>query len=220
MFNNPIFQSTIFFSFFIWQFPSNIAPCKGGNMQLKQDLHIHTIFSTGDGAVVPQQTVELIAAINHAEIIGISDHFDYLTGDIFYTYEKSVRSFGFQLGTEVDGYNWVDDAIQYSFDYYIYHCHNTEADYKGAEKLLSTGKPVIIAHPQALDTDLSRVSPKCLIEINNRYVTRHNWRKYYTPFLDQFKFILSSDSHQPHWLNHVVAEYAARELGVENTIIF
>lgn len=189
-------------------------------MQLKQDLHMHTVFSTGDGAIVPQQTVELIAAINHSEIIGISDHFDYLTGPVFGTYERAVRQYGFLLGTEVDGHSWVSDALQYPFDYYVYHCHNTGADYKGVERLLESGKPVIVAHPQALDTDLKRVPANALIEINNRYVFRYDWRNYYTPFLKQFRFILSSDAHQPHWLNHVVAGYVAKELGVENTIIF
>jgi histidinol phosphatase-like PHP family hydrolase len=188
-------------------------------MQLKQDLHMHTIYSTGDGAIVPQQTIELIAAIGHAEVIGISDHFDYLTGPVFSTYEKNVRKFGFKLGTEVNGHDWVDEALQYPFDYYVYHCYNTSADYKGAEKLLATGKPLIIAHPQALDTDLKKVSPQALIEINNRYIFRYDWRSYYTPFLNQFRFILSSDAHQPHWLSHVVAAYVAKELGVENTII-
>ena len=43
-----------------------------------QDLHIHTIFSTGDSAVSREQTVELVAEINHAKIIGISDHFEYI----------------------------------------------------------------------------------------------------------------------------------------------
>jgi histidinol phosphatase-like PHP family hydrolase len=189
-------------------------------MQLKQDLHMHTVFSTGDGAIVPQQTVELIAAINHAEIIGISDHFDYLTGSVFNDYEQKVRKHGFILGTEVDGNSWVKEAVKYPFDYYVYHCYNTDADYKGVEKLLETGKPLIVAHPQALDTNLKRVSPLALIEINNRYVFRYDWKTYYTPFLNQFRFILSSDAHQPHWLNHVVASYVARELGVENTIIF
>lgn len=110
--------------------------------------------------------------------------------------------------------------MQYPFDYYIYHCYNTDLDYRGAEKLLESGKPVVIAHPQALDTDLKRVSPLALIEINNRYVFRYNWQQYYTPFLKQFRFILGSDAHQPHWLNHVVASFVAKELGVENTIIF
>lgn len=181
---------------------------------------MHTVFSTGDGAIIPQQTVDLIAAINHAEIIGISDHFDYLTGPVFSTYENAVRKYGFKLGTEVDGNSWVTEALQYPFDYFVYHCYDTSADYRGVEMLLSSGKPVIVAHPQALDTNLSKVPPEALIEINNRYVFRYEWRKYYTPFLKNFRFILSSDAHQPHWLNHVVAGYVARELGVENTIIF
>lgn len=189
-------------------------------MQLKQDLHIHTVYSTGDGAVVPQQTIELIAAINHAEIIGISDHFDYLTGPIYQSYSERVQNFGFKLGTEVDGYNWVNEALQYDFDYYIYHCYNSASDYKGAEKLLSSGKPVIIAHPLALDTDLTKVPPGCYIEINNRYSFRFDWRKYYTPHTHKHRFILGSDAHQPHWLNHVVAEYVAKELGVENSLVF
>lgn len=181
---------------------------------------MHTVFSTGDGAVVPQQTVELIAAIRHAEIIGISDHFDYLTGLAFGKYEKAVREFNFILGTEVDGQHWVNEALQYPFDYYIYHCYDTDADYRGADKLVNSGRPVIIAHPPALDTNLSKVPPQALIEINNRYSFRYDWKKYYTPFLSRFRFILGSDAHQPHWLNHVVAGFVARELGVENTIIF
>lgn len=189
-------------------------------MQLKQDLHIHTIFSTGDGAVVPQQTIELIASMKHAEITGISDHFDYLTGLVFASYESNVRKYGFRVGTEVNGHIWVNEAIQYPVDYYIYHCYDTTEDYRGVEKLLSTGKPVIIAHPQALETNLNKVPPQALIEINNRYSFRFDWRTYYTPFLKQFRFILGSDAHQPHWLNHVVASYVARELGVENTLIF
>lgn len=189
-------------------------------MQLKQDLHIHTIYSTGDTAIVPQQTIELIAAMNHAEIIGISDHFDYLAGPAFDTYQNNVRAFGFKMGTEVDGYRWVNEALQYPFDYYVYHCYNTDADYKGAEQLLASGKPLIIAHPMALNTDLNKVPPQALIEINNRYSFRADWRRFYTPFINRFRFILGSDAHQPHWLNHVVASYVARELGVENTIIF
>ncbi|HEX2936286.1 MAG TPA: hypothetical protein VHO72_13110 [Bacteroidales bacterium] len=188
-------------------------------MQLKQDLHIHTIYSTGDGAIVPQQTIELIAAMKHAEIIGISDHFDYLEGT-FDAYQNNVRSFGFKLGTEIDGHRWVKDALQYPFDYFVYHCYNTDADYKGAEQLLACGKPLIIAHPMALNTDLNKVPPQALIEINNRYSFRADWRGFYTPFANRFRFILGSDAHQPHWLNHVVASYVARELGVENTIIF
>lgn len=181
---------------------------------------MHTVFSSGDGAIVPQQTLELIAAMKHAEIIGISDHLDYITGSVFEIYEKSVRSFGFKLGTEVDGHNWVNEALRYPVDYYVYHCYDTDADYRGAERLLNSGKPLIIAHPQALNTDLTKIPPQSLVEINNRYTFRYDWRKYYSPFVNQFKFILNSDAHQPHWLNHVVAVYVANELGVTNTIIF
>jgi hypothetical protein len=189
-------------------------------MRLEQDLHIHTVFSTGDGAVVPQQTVALIAEVKHARITGISDHFDYLTGKRFEAYRDEVRKYHLLLGTEVDGCNWVDEAIEYPFDYYVYHCYNQSRDYQGAEKLLSTGKPVIIAHPQALDTNLNKIPTGCYVEINNRYVWRFDWRKYYTPFVGIHNFVLGSDSHQPNWLNHTMAQHAANELGVVNTLIF
>ena len=45
---------------------------------LQQDLHIHTTYSTNDNSVVPEQTVALVAAVNHANIVGISDHLEYL----------------------------------------------------------------------------------------------------------------------------------------------
>ena len=73
-----------------------------------QDLHIHTIFSTGDSAVSREQTVELVAEINHAKIIGISDHFEYIGDENYKKYKESVTSFRFKLGTEVDGHKWVD----------------------------------------------------------------------------------------------------------------
>jgi len=187
---------------------------------LEQDLHIHTTFSSGDSAIVPQQKIAFIAAVKHARIIGISDHLDYLGGNIFEQYRSEVQKHGLILGTEVDGANWVDEALQYPFEYYIYHCYNHPRDYKGAEILVSTGKPVIIAHPQALDTNLSKVPPECYIEINNRYVWRFDWRNYYTPFLGSFRFVLGSDAHQPNWLNHSIAQYVANELGVSNTILF
>jgi hypothetical protein len=114
----------------------------------------------------------------------------------------------------------VDEAIQYPFEYYVYHCYNRDLDYQGAEKLLSTGKPVIIAHPQALDTNLKKVPKECYIEINNRYVWRFNWLPYYKPFVGSFRFVLGSDAHQPNWLNHTIALYVANELGVKNTILF
>lgn len=187
---------------------------------LEQDLHIHTVFSSGDSAIVASQKIELIASVKHARIIGISDHFDYLAGHKFEQYSTEVRGFGLKLGTEVDGANWVDEAVKYPFEYFIYHCYDHPRDYKGAEKLLATGKPVIIAHPQALDTDLRKISPECYVEINNRYVWRFDWRSYYMPFVRQFRFVLGSDAHQPNWLTHSVAEYVARELGVSNTLIF
>ena len=40
-----------------------------------QDLHIHTVYSVGDSAVVPEQTPSLIHNVGYAEIIGIADHF-------------------------------------------------------------------------------------------------------------------------------------------------
>lgn len=40
---------------------------------LAQDLHIHTTWSQGDGAVVPEQSIELIASVKHARVVGISD---------------------------------------------------------------------------------------------------------------------------------------------------
>jgi histidinol phosphatase-like PHP family hydrolase len=188
--------------------------------QLDQDLHIHTVFSTGDSAVVSQQTVELIRAVNHAKIIGISDHFDYLTGRNYMPYREKVLAHGFKLGTEVNGGEWVDEALELEFEYYIYHCWDTSLDYRGAEKLLESGKPVIIAHPQATETKLSKVPTECFIEINNRYTWRYDWEKFYRPHLERFRFVLGSDAHQPNWLTHSVALYAASVLGVENTLLF
>ncbi|MGD9211857.1 MAG: hypothetical protein PVI90_13830, partial [Desulfobacteraceae bacterium] len=88
------------------------------------------------------------------------------------------------------------------------------------EKLLTTGKPVIIAHPNALRTDLNRVPPQCIIEINNRYVWRTDWKKYYSPYKDRFRFVIGSDAHQPNWLGQTVARYVAAQLGVEEYLIF
>ncbi|WP_419660695.1 uncharacterized protein Dvar_10940 [Desulfosarcina variabilis str. Montpellier] len=58
------------------------------------------------------------------------------------------------------------------------------SDYKALEHLLKTVYPVIIAHPMAFSTNLNRVPPECLIEINNRYVWRSDWKPYYTPLSD------------------------------------
>ena len=66
---------------------------------LQQDLHIHTTYSTGDSAVVPEQTVALIAAVKHARIAGVSDHFDYLLDGVFESYARELRKAGLKVGT-------------------------------------------------------------------------------------------------------------------------
>ena len=184
-----------------------------------QDLHIHTIFSAGDGAVSEQQTLALIAAVRHAEVIGISDHFEYVQGKPFEPYRESVLAAGFHLGIEVNGAEWAPRAAEAEVEYYVYHCRDRDEDYRGAEMLLATGKPVIIAHPLVLATDLNRVPPQCLIEINNRYVWRNDWRSL-APFVGRFRFVIGSDAHQPHWLSQHVARRVAAELGIEETLLF
>ncbi len=186
---------------------------------IKQDLHIHTVYSSGDGAVVPEQKISLIAALKHANVVGISDHLEAIH-TIFDLYEKEVRAHNLLVGTEVDGYEWTDDALRMPADYYVYHCRDRKQDYYGAERLLTTNKPVIIAHPLYLRTNLFKVPPECLIEISNRYVWRSNWREELLPFLNRFRFVLSSDAHQPNWLNQTIARHVADELGVNETIIF
>ena len=187
---------------------------------LKQDLHIHTIFSTRDGSVVPEQTVSLVASLEHAQVVGISDHFETLVDGQFDLYEKEVRQAGLKLGVEVDGHAWSDEAAGYPVDYFIVHCRDQAADYRCLNRLLSAAKPVIIAHPNILDTNLNKVPPECLVEINNRYVWRTDWRKYYGPFTERFKFIIGSDAHQPFWLGQSVAQHVAAQLGVEEFIVF
>jgi len=186
--------------------------------QLPQDLHIHTTFSRHDGAVAPQQTLKLVAAVAHAQIVGISDHFESIADD-FETYAEAVRSHGFVVGTEVNGADWAAAAETADAQYYVYHCRDREADYRGAERLLATGKPLIIAHPLIMETDLRRVPPQCLIEVNNRYVWRSDWETL-RPFTTSFSFVIDSDAHQPHWLNQNIARYVARELGVCETLLF
>jgi hypothetical protein len=186
--------------------------------QLPQDLHIHTTFSHADGAVAPEQTVGLVAAIAHARVIGISDHLESIADD-FPAYARTVRSFGFQVGTEVNGADWVGEAESVDAQYYVYHCRDRQRDYLGAEQLLASGRPVIIAHPLVLETDLRRVPPQCLVEINNRYVWRSDWETL-KPFTGVFSFVIDSDAHQPHWLNQNVARYVAGELGITETLLF
>ena len=189
-------------------------------MTYTQDLHIHTVFSHGDSAVVEQQTISLIAGIRHAEIIGISDHFEFLGGDAFQRYEKEVTDQGFLLGTEVSDQEYAREAAAYPFDYYVYHCADKAAEYRGAEILLATGKPVIIAHPMVLGTDLAKVSDDCTIEISNRYAWKGDFRSYFTPYLDFFRFVVSSDAHTPGMLSQEAARYIMRSLGISETILF
>jgi histidinol phosphatase-like PHP family hydrolase len=187
---------------------------------LQQDLHIHTTFSTSDSAVVPEQTVALVAAVRHARTVGISDHLDSLVEGRFDAYNREVRQAGLRLGVEVDGHRWAAEAKRYDVDYYIVHCRDQDADYRCLEILLATGKPVIIAHPNALGTDLGRVPAECLVEINNRYVWRSEWASYYGPFKERFRFVIGSDAHQPNWLGQAVARHVAAQLGVQEHLVF
>ena len=187
---------------------------------LKQDLHIHTTYSTSDDSVVPQQTVALVAAVKHARVAGISDHLENLVDGGFERYRREVLERGLKVGVEVDGYPWVDDAVACKVDYYLFHCRDRDADYHALKVLLTTGKPVIVAHPNALGTDLDRVPVDCLIEINNRYVWRSDWKRYYSPYKDRFRFVIGSDAHQPNWLGQAVALHAAAILGIEEHLIF
>jgi len=185
-----------------------------------QDLHIHTVFSVGDSAVAQEQTLDLISKIKHAKIIGISDHFEYIGIEKYEEYKKGIIKYDFKLGTEVDGKEFVKEASMLDFEYYLYHCRDSNNDYKGIETLLNTGKPVIIAHPYMTDTRLSKIPPECDLEINNRYIFRYDWYNYFKDYKDKFNFILSSDAHQPHWLNQNAAKYVADQLGIKETILF
>ena len=189
------------------------------NLPYPQDLHIHTTFSNRDSSVVPEQTPELVAWTAHAQIMGISDHFEHFADAAYDEYVERIRSLNMLVGTEVDGAASVDFAASLAFDYYIYHCRNIAADYRGIERLLSTGRPVIIAHPNALGTNLDRLPEACLIEINNRYVWHCKWRTFYGPHVDRFEFVISSDAHQPHWLNQRVARRVAADLGIHELFI-
>lgn len=191
---------------------------------LAQDLHIHTIYSWGDSSIVPEQTPEFIHRLRHARIMGISDHFEFLApkpeqDDNYYRYRKELRRSGFYLGTEINGHVWVERALEYEFDYYVFHCFDTPMDYKAADRLVATNKPVIIAHPLILETNLKRIPREAYVEINNRYIWRSNWQRL-KPFAKQYRFVLSSDAHQPNWLNQNVAQYVAQELGIQETMVF
>ncbi len=185
-----------------------------------QDLHIHTVFSTGDSAVSREQTVEMVARIHHARIIGISDHFEYIGEENYMKYKETVTGFGFKLGTEVDGHKWVEPALNHDFDYYIYHCWDDPKDYRGLEKLMSKGRPVIVAHPYATGTSLDKIPESSIVEINNRYVIRYDWKAFFSEYLNKFRFVLSSDAHQPNWLNLNVSRFVAGELGIREEILF
>ena len=187
---------------------------------LPQDLHIHSTYSASDNVVVPEQTVALIAAVKHAHVVGVSDHFEDLIDGTFERYAADLRGHGLKVGVEVDGHPWVAQASEYEVDYYVMHCRDIDADYRSIDLLIATGQPVIIAHPNAFETDLNRISADCLIEINNRYVWRSNWRSYYAPFVDRFRFVMGSDAHQPNWLGQTVARYVAAELGVREHLVF
>ena len=187
---------------------------------LPQDLHIHTTYSTNDSSVVAEQTVELVAAVKHARIVGISDHFENLLNGRFADYRSEIQRAGLKVGVEVNGHPWATEAVGYDVDYYIFHCRDRDDDYDSLDKLLATGRPVIVAHPNALGTNLNRVPGECLIEINNRYVWHSDWEKFYAPFKDRFRFVIGSDAHQPNWLGQAVARYVAAQLGIEEFLVF
>lgn len=192
-----------------------------GLAQVPQDLHIHTIYSSQDRSIVPQQTIRLIAEVNYAKVLGISDHLEAIYPLQINDYLAEIKHYGLHAGVEVNGGDWAEIATTVDVEYYLYHCFDKTEDYKGAAKLLTTGKPVIIAHPQFLGTDLSRVPEGCLIEINNRYIWQRDWQSgYYTDIKDKFKFVIGSDAHQPNWLNQTLARHVLGSLQLTETILF
>jgi hypothetical protein len=56
------------------------------------------------------------------------------------------------------------------------------------------------------------------VEVNNRYSWRDDWRKSLGPWV--FRFVISSDAHQPNWLNQTYARYVAAALGIRETLLF
>jgi hypothetical protein len=124
-------------------------------------------------------------------------------------------------GTEVNGHESIDLAIRYDFDYYIYHCRGNEPlDYTGIDRLSETGKPVIIAHPYVTDTELNKISENSIVEINNRYIWRYDWKAILKPFVNKFRWVFGSDAHQPNWLNQTIAHRVGHELGISETVLF
>jgi histidinol phosphatase-like PHP family hydrolase len=186
---------------------------------MTQDLHIHTVFSRHDGAVSKEQTPEMVKFCGHADIIGISDHFEDIH-DKWDEYEEKLRSMDLRIGCEIDGFRWVEKALAKNVDYYIYHCRDAEEEYEGAKKLIQSGKPLIIAHPNFLNTNLDQVPEEAYIEINNRYVWRTDWEKDFRPYINKFKWVISSDAHQPNWLNQNIARKIADNLGIKESLIF
>lgn len=191
------------------------------NPLVPQDLHIHSLYSKGDSSIVPEQTPSLIARFRHAVIQGISDHLEgFNTEKEFEDYLNEASVHGFIPGIEVNGAGAVAEALRREVEYFIYHCRDRTEDYRGAEKLLGSGKPVIIAHPCLFNTQLSRVPDKCHIEINNRYVWKGDWHQFYGPFTETKTFVFGSDAHQPNWLNQNIARRAGKELGIREQLLF
>jgi histidinol phosphatase-like PHP family hydrolase len=191
------------------------------NTMIKQDLHVHTVYSSGDSSVEEKQTVEYIAALDHAEIRGISDHYEYLRGDIFEEYRKKLYQYGFYCGCEVNDSQDALEAVSYPYDYYIYHCRDKASEYEGAETLLETGKPVIVSHPIAIGADLNKVPTGCILEINNRYIWQaDDYMGFFKDHLKRFRFVIGSDAHKPNWLNQVCARHAAAQLGISEYLVF
>lgn len=163
----------------------------------------------------------MVAFVKHAKITGISDHFEMFMPKLWEEYRTEVRKYGFLLGTEINGNESVDAALKFEFDYFVYHCWGHEPkDYKALENLQKSGKPVIVAHPYATGTDLHKIPEGSIVEINNRYVWRYDWSNFLGPFVNKFRWVLSSDAHQPNWLNHQVAKRVAEELKIRETILF
>ncbi len=125
-----------------------------------QDLHIHTTYSTTDHSVVPEQAVTLVAAVGHAQVVGISDHFECLVNGHFESYTREIRGAALKVGVEVDGHPWVDQAVTYPVDDFVFHCRDQQADYRSLDRLLATGKAVIDANRlQAASVAMAPIQP-------------------------------------------------------------